>query len=96
MQETLHKFRHYWIGQLGLVAVLAVAGSVCAQEPLVLEHADSTEVFRPSADETEYQLYGDVRFSQGDTHLRGDRAIWRRESGIIQLDGNVVVQQPHR
>ncbi len=96
MQGTLHKIRHYWIGQLGLMVALAFAGSAYAQEPLVLEHADSTEVFRPSPDETEYQLYGDVRFSQGETHLRGDRAIWRRESGIIQLDGNVLVQQPHR
>lgn len=66
-----------------------------AREPLVLEHADSTEVVR-TATETEYQLYGDVRFVQGETRIRGDRAIWRRDSGIIDLTGNVLVQQPHR
>jgi lipopolysaccharide assembly outer membrane protein LptD (OstA) len=77
---------------------LLVVRDARAQEssaPLVLEHADSTEVIRTPT-ETEYQLYGDVQFTQGETRLRGDRAIWRRESGIIQLDGNVLVRQPNR
>lgn len=65
------------------------------REPLILEHADSTEVYR-AGDQTEYQLFGDVRFSQGETRLRGDRAIWKQEAGIIQLDGRVLVQQPQR
>jgi lipopolysaccharide assembly outer membrane protein LptD (OstA) len=64
-------------------------------EPLVLDHADSTEVYR-HGDQTEYQLYGDVRFSQGTTHLRGNRAIWRPDVGVISFDGQVLVQQPAR
>ncbi len=90
--------RHCYYSVIGLILVFvstAVAQAQDQREPLVLEHADSTEVVRTPT-ETEYQLYGDVRFVQGETYLRGDRAIWRRDSGIIELTGNVLVQQPHR
>lgn len=95
-KSAIHQISY---GLLLLAVVLALlapgAQAQDQREPLVLEHADSTEVVNLH-NETEYRLFGDVRFSQGDTYLRGDQAVWKRESGIIQLDGNVLVQQPDR
>ncbi len=91
----LGRFANLLSALLLLWAFPASAPGQDSREPLVLEHADSTEVVR-TAGETEYQLYGDVRFTQGATRLRGDRAVWKRDQGVIQLDGNVLVQQPDR
>jgi len=73
------------------VAALAQEGT----QPLILEHADSTELIRIGT-ETEYHLYGNVGFSHGRSSLAGDRAVWRQEAGVVEFDGNVRIAQPGR
>lgn len=85
-------------------AFVLIAGTVlCADrvrgqessEPLILEHADSTELIRTGA-ETEYHLFGNVGFSHGKSTLQSDQATWKRESGQIEFEGHVTVHQPAR
>ena len=64
-------------------------------QPLFLEHADSSEVLRAEG-QTEYHLFGNVRFVQGETRLASDRAIWKKDSGSVWFDGRVMIQQPKR
>lgn len=74
---------------------LLMTASALAQSsgPLILDHADSTILIqRP--EETEYHLYGNVQFTQGDTKLRGDSAVWMQGSGRVQFDGHVLINQP--
>ena len=83
-------------GFLFLVSfALLMTSSALAQSsgPLILDHADSTILIqRP--EETEYHLYGNVQFTQGDTKLQGDSAVWLQGSGQIQFDGHVLINQP--
>ncbi|GAB4313854.1 MAG: hypothetical protein Kow0074_00560 [Candidatus Zixiibacteriota bacterium] len=46
--------------------------------------------------ETEYHLFGNVRFRQGDTRLASDRAVWRQDNGTVWFRGHVLIQQPQR
>src|SRR3972149_5017427 len=64
-----------------------------SSQPLILDHADSTILIQKQG-ETEYHLYGNVSFIQGDTRLQGDSAVWMQGSGHVQFDGHVVINQP--
>lgn len=64
-------------------------------EPLILDHADSSEVIQPGG-ESEYHLFGNVRFRQGSSHLAGDRAVWYQKDGRVKFDGDVRINQPGR
>jgi len=76
-----------------VVMLLSAANAQSASAPLLLEHADSTVLIQ-QAGETQYHLYGGVRFLQGDTRLQSDRAVWMQGSGQVQFDGHVVINQP--
>jgi lipopolysaccharide assembly outer membrane protein LptD (OstA) len=72
--------------------------SVSAQEPpepLILEHADSSEIIQPGG-ETEHHLFGNVRFIQGQSRFSGDRVIWLQKRGEIRFIGHVIITQPAR
>ena len=85
-----------------LMAVIAGAAFATAPvraqsppEPLILEHADSSEVIQPGG-ETEYHLFGNVRFRQGDSRLAGDRAVWYQSLGQVKFEGGVKINQTGR
>ncbi|MBD3299688.1 MAG: hypothetical protein GF341_13610, partial [candidate division Zixibacteria bacterium] len=90
-----------WFVQLCVAAVMAgavvIPGGVHAQDsqPLILEYADSSEVLQAQG-ETEYHLFGNVQFRQGDTRLASDRAVWKQDSGTVWFRGHVLIQQPKR
>ncbi|HUU44808.1 MAG TPA: OstA-like protein, partial [Acidobacteriota bacterium] len=71
------------------------AGAQRTVESLLLDHADSTELIRTSG-ATQYHLYGNVGFTQGDTRLASDRAVWIPDDGLIEFTGNVGIRQPGR
>lgn len=75
--------------------LIRVSRAESGPQPLALDHADSTELIQHEG-ATEYHLFGGVRFTQGETRLRSDRALWIQETGHIQFDGHVAINQPGR
>lgn len=78
-----------------LVFPPSAAESQDSAEPLILERADSSEVIQSPAG-SEYHLFGNVLFTQGDTRLTSDRAVWKQEQGEVHFAGNVRIVQPDR
>ncbi len=81
-----------------LMAILLFPVSTCLadnSEPLILDGADSSEVLQVDG-LTEYHLFGNVRFRQGDSRLFSDRAVWYEQRGEVFFDGNVRINQPNR
>ncbi|MEW5873565.1 MAG: putative LPS assembly protein LptD [Candidatus Zixiibacteriota bacterium] len=72
-----------------------LVGAQETAEPLILERADSSEVIQSAAG-SEYHLFGNVLFTQGETRLTSDRAVWIQETGEIEFEGQVEITQPDR
>ena len=64
-------------------------------DPLILDGADSSEVLQVDG-LTEYHLFGNVHFRQGDSRLSSDRAVWYEQRGEVFFDGHVRINQPNR
>ncbi|HUP19906.1 MAG TPA: OstA-like protein [Gemmatimonadota bacterium] len=67
-------------------ALLGTAAAAGAQEeaPLVIEHADEIERVM-EADSLSYNLTGNVRARRGDLHMRSQRAVIQRTSGVADF-----------
>jgi len=95
--ETI--FRHINTRTVFVLAVaLGTAASSAADakdgaQPLILEHADSTEIISEGSVAT-YHLFGDVRFRQGETTIDADMATWNPGSGEVEFLGHVRVRRP--
>ena len=83
--------------------ILALPGTAFAQtgagEPVAAEGAEGAIDF--SADVVEYDseaeivtASGRVRMSRDGNHLAADKVVWRRQTGQVTAEGNVVVVDP--
>ena len=62
--------------------------SLSAEEPLILEHADSLRTYLGRDSMITY-LKGDVQFQQGTITLRSNEATWFKDQGMALFEGGV-------
>jgi lipopolysaccharide assembly outer membrane protein LptD (OstA) len=84
-----------WLTPIWVILFCASGSAQESPAPLILDHADSSEIIRPGG-ETEYHLFGNVRFIQGESRFAGDRAVWFQQRGEVRFIGHVKITQPSR